>query len=227
MVDFNSLESKIKSYNDKFGFDFMSIEQGSDAWKKARAGVITASKAKDFLAKPGTLARQSLISSLVAQIAAGYPEEIPTAFTDWGIRHEPIAREMYSFEIGIDVREYSFIYKDESMRFGCSPDGITKNGGVEIKCPHNTKYHVEFLSFGKIKPEYMHQCQFSMWVTGFDSWDFVSFDPRMKTNNVHYKTIERDEKQMKRFDETAESFIKEMDEMLDKLGIEFGDQWKS
>ena len=70
------------------------------------------------------------------------------------------------------------------------------------------------------------QCQYSMWVFGYKSWAFAKYDPRMKKcSKFKTVTIERDEAMMKKFDERCAEFSKDVDAMLDKMGIEFGQQW--
>lgn len=203
------------------------FEQQTDKWHYQRLGVITASRAKDFLAKKGTAARDGYMAELIAEICTGQrAEQFTNAACQWGIDHEDEARAAFEFETGLEVIELPFVKKDDLCRFGCSPDGlIGDNSGFEVKCPYTSKVFVEFAVNGKIKPEYMHQCQFSMWVTGRESWYFANFDPRMKAKKLFWVKVGRDEKAMKALDAAAESFITEMDEKLSKLGFKFGDQW--
>ena len=71
--------------------------------------------------------------------------------------------------------------------------------------------------------------QFVMWVTGREWIDFCSYDPRMKgdtESRLHVIRIEKCSETMENFDIEIPKFIEEMDQMLGKLGFEFGDQWK-
>ena len=65
-----------------------------------------------------------------------------------------------------------------------------------------------------------------MWVTGYEAWYFANYDPRIKTKNLHWVLIERDESYMKKYNEAFKHFTKDMDSMLEKLGMEFGQQWQ-
>jgi hypothetical protein len=85
--------------------------------------------------------------------------------------------------------------------------------------------HIDFILNGIVKPEYITQCQFSMWVCGFDEWDFTSYHPMMKTKLTHFVTIKRDSELMKYFDEEVPRFVSEMDEKLKQIGISWGQQW--
>ena len=96
---------------------------------------------------------------------------------------------------------------------------------LELKCPWASRTYIEFVCADKIKPEYYKQCQFSMWVTDLEQWDFANFDPRMRTRKLHVVTIARDDKMMRQFDACGAEFLADMDIMLEQLGVEFGDQW--
>lgn len=172
--------------------------------------------------------RQGYMAELVGQIATGeLPEQMSFKQCDWGNEHEDSARALFELELGLDVEVPAFIYKDDSKRFGISPDGLIvgRKVGLELKCPFTTKVFIEFATCDKIKKEYIEQCQYSMWVTGYEAWYFANYDPRIKTKNLHWVLIERDQVFMDKYDEAAKSFTKDMDSMLEKMGLEFGQQW--
>ena len=173
--------------------------------------------------------RQGYMAELVGQIVTGLlPDEMSFKQCEWGNEHEDSARALFELELGVDVDVPAFIYKDDTKRCGISPDGLIagKKVGLELKCPFTTKVFVEFATCDKIKKEYMEQCQYSMWVTGYDAWYFANYDPRIKTKNLHWVLIERDETYMKKYDEAFKNFAKDMDLMLSKLSMEFGQQWQ-
>jgi len=172
--------------------------------------------------------RQGYMAELVGQIATGLlPEEMSFKQCEWGKEYEDEARAFFELEMGVDVDVPAFIYKDKNKRCGISPDGMIKGKkiGLELKCPYTTKVYIEFVTCDKIKKEYIEQCQYSMWVTGYEAWYFGSYDPRVKTKKLHYVLIKRDESFMTKYDEAEKNFIRDMDLMLDKIGMEFGDQW--
>ena len=172
--------------------------------------------------------RNGYLCELIAEIATGSPKEYATfKQTEWGHEHEDEARATFELETNLDVKEVAFIYKDESKRCGISPDGLIvgQDCGLELKCPYDTKVFIDFAINDKIKPEYIEQCQYSMWVTGFNSWYFASYDPRVKCKNLHYVKLERDEFFMEKYDLALENFNKELNQGLSKLGLEFGQQW--
>jgi len=175
--------------------------------------------------------RQGYLAELVAQVATGLiPSEMNFKQCEWGHEWEDAARAHFELALGVDVDVPAFIYKDKDMRFGISPDGLIKGEkiGLELKCPFTTKVYIEFLTCDKIKKEYIEQCQYSMWVTGYDAWYFANYDPRMidKSKRLHYVMIERDQGFMDKYDNASKQFIVDMDKMLKKSGVEFGSQWK-
>lgn len=178
--------------------------------------------------------RQTYMAELVAQVATGLiPEEMSFKQCEWGKDWEDVARAHLELALNVDVDVPAFIYKDDEMRFGISPDGLIKGlykgkkVGVELKCPFTTRVYIEFLTCEKIKQMYIEQCQFSIWVTGYDAWVFANYDPRMKVKSkrLHHVLVERDQKYMDKYDNASIQFIKDMDKMLLKSGVEFKSQW--
>lgn len=170
--------------------------------------------------------RNGYLHELIGQVCTcEIKEQVPFKQAEHGHENEDIARSIFEFETGKEVRQVGFIYKDDDQRAGISPDGLIvgEDSGLEIKCPWDTKWHIDFILAEKIKPEYIEQCQFSMWVTGYKSWYFASYDPRMKSKRLHYVTIERDEEFMKKYDEAYTVFIREMDKKLESIGFKFSD----
>lgn len=225
MKTIDEIRKELKSFESKLGFNPNDVGQGSLEWQTMKLGVGSASNADAFLAGKTTAKRLGYMAELVSQVATGIFPEINAKALSWGHDNEDAARSAYEFSTGEIVKEVPFIYKDESMRVGCSPDGKLLTKGLELKCPFSTRTFIEFLTSDKVKPEYIKQCQFSMWVTGADQWDFANYDPRMKKNMLHIITLDRDEKMMASFNDAVPQFMSEMDLMLKKIGIEFGEQW--
>jgi uncharacterized protein YunC (DUF1805 family) len=48
----------------------------------------------------------------------------------------------------------------------------------------------------------------------------------MKKKPMHIVTVKRDEEKQKTFDDLIPAFIEDMDSMLAKVGIKFGEQWE-
>lgn len=214
---------------DKFGFDGGEVEQGTTEWHRMRAGVITASKVHDIIKKGRakgsySAARQVYMNELIAQVCTGLlPDELTAKQVMWGKDNEPKALALYDPFEEKDIHQIAFIYGMD-MRCGVSPDALVNdNGGLEIKCPWTTSQYIDQLLGGDPKPEYLTQMQYSMWLTKREYWDFASYDPRMKKNNIKIVTHEPDLKLFEVFDNEIPKFIEDMDKKLASIGFNFSD----
>lgn len=220
------INSHLKEFEEKYNYKVIGAQQGSEAWFNIKLGVISASNASKVVAGKATATRATYMHTLCAQVLTGLHAEFSSAACDWGKDSEDAARASYEVMNNCKLTELPFIFKDSTFRTGCSPDAISENGrGVEIKCPANSANHMAFIATDKIKPEWNHQVQFTMWILGLDSWDFCSFDRRFKTKQLAIKTIARDSEMHKKMDDLIPAFIMDMDEMLMPLGIKYGSQW--
>jgi len=199
------------------------IEQGSEEWLNLRMGWITASKFKDVISNGrGGNPSKTRLSYMYQLAAEALSNERVEGFTneymEWGTATEPQARAMYEFDSGNETSEVAFIKWNNSNKIGISPDGlIGDNGGLEIKCPKTTTQIETYLS-GKMPSTHKPQVQGSMWVTGRDWWDFVSFDPRIDGAAGYFCVrVERDEKYIKELEEKCLAFEYELLEIIKKL----------
>lgn len=169
------------------------------------------------------------INELVAAVATELlPDEVNAKPLDWGKEHEEDARQAYSGQTFEVIDDIGFIYQDDSMRTGISPDGLVrgKSKGLELKCPWSSSIFIGFARRGGLKREEFIQCQFSMLVTGFDSWGFAKYDPRMKNcKKLHFIEIKRDEDMIEDLRKGLDDLLDDMDEALELMGLEFGRQW--
>lgn len=215
------------AFEKKYGIAIADAQQGSTMWQILKLGVISASNVNKAVAKAGSETRNTYLAELCAQICTGTFDELNSKYLEWGNFHEDAARSYYEFSTGNEVKQLPFVFKDDSFRMGCSPDGIVnETKGVEIKCPFNAVHFVKFLVEDKIKSEYVWQYQYSLWVMDATHWDFVQYHPSMKKNPMKILTVEKDEKIFKIFDELIPKFIEDLDKMLAKAGFRFGEQWE-
>lgn len=217
------------------GFDSMAIEQQSLEWQIMKLGVISASRAKDILSGATSRGYRGYVYELCTEISTKSPSRsacFRAKPTEHGNEFEPLARTKFSGITGKKVDQVGFIYKDESMRIGLSPDGVIydEDRGLELKCPWGPENHWEFIDTGLIpaadSDKWKKQVQMSMWITGCNGWYFGTFEPEMIKKGLMYDVFERDEKLMKLFDERVPQLIHDVDVLLDRAGYKFGDQWK-
>jgi len=169
------------------------------------------------------------MDELIASIATGkVKEEITAAQLQWGKDYEQEAQDAYSAFTFETVNNHGFIYMDDSMRAGISPDGMIEGQekGLELKCPYSSGVWAAFAGRGYIKKEEIVQVQFSLLATDYKSWSFAKFDPRnINCKKLHVVEIQRDEEMIDKLRTGLAEFIEDMDKALEVLGLNFGDQW--
>lgn len=224
MKTLQQIQTNLDSFSNNFGIDIPQDQGGTD-WLLMKLGVISASNVYKIMGKKDSETRKTYLMELVAQVCTGDSEELNSKYLDWGKQHEAQARSSYEFINGVKINNVPFIFKDETYREGCSPDGLLENKGIEIKCPYNPVHYVKFLIEDKIKSEYIWQAQYQMRITGAAEWDFVQYHPLMQKKPFKCLTIQRNEEMQSELNERIPEFISEMDSILEKIGIKFGEQW--
>ena len=160
----------------------LNCEQGTPEWREARLGKPSASNFGKLITnggKPSTSA-DKYISQLIAERLTGESEPIfVNEHMARGTELEPEAREHYEYITDELVEQVGFILHD-SKEYGCSPDGLIKDGGLEIKCPSNNT-HVHYLRYpDELVKTYYQQIQGCMMLTGAEWWDAFSYHPSME-----------------------------------------------
>ena len=201
--------------------------QCTKEWFKSRVGCLTASQAKDVLARSKTNGKPlkgyyDLIEKLMCERLTGEPVSSGlTQAMQWGIDHEDEARARYEDETGNLVDLVGFIPHPEIKYFGASPDGfVGKDGLLEIKCP-NTVTQIKRVKAGEVPEEYKAQMQVQLLCTGRKWVDFVSYDPRIngEFERFQFWTIryEPSEEELKDTERKCIEFLEEVDAELSKL----------
>ena len=190
--------------------------QGTDEWFAARLGKVTGTGFQKVLAKGQGKTRKAYMMQLAAERLTGLVEPSYTnGAMEWGTEHEPAARACYEAVNDVSVLQVGFAEYDSSI--GVSPDGFVDDDGIiEIKCP-NTTTHLETILSGKFPTTYKAQVQGILWVTGRKWCDFISYDPRMKSQRSYVIRVERDDEYINILAAETEVFLKELDELTDKI----------
>lgn len=112
--------------------------------------------------------------------------------TGWGLANEWLAIETYQERMLRDVRPAEFTVSWSLPYVGGTMDGLVgKDGGVEVKCPHNPVYHLNRSHQWKT---YQYQVHGYMWIFDLKWIDFISFDPRFPEHRqLIVETVRRDE----------------------------------
>lgn len=199
----------------------LNLDQGSDEWIAARTGLCTASRFKDILSGRGgkyKVVRKTYLYELVSErltgISKGFRE---TAEVRHGKEFENEARDAYSFITRNEVREIGITILDDNQFIGASPDGIVDpDGGIEVKC-FDTRRHVEIICEG-MPAELMPQVQGNIWIHNAKWWDFISYDPRIKSDkNIYIQRIMRDDKYIGMLKNECFKFTDEVQTTIDKI----------
>jgi hypothetical protein len=195
------------------------IAQASLEWMLLRAGKITASEADALVSptgkiKDGDAVQTYLTQKLVEKWVGGPLPALQGTFDmTQGQLLEERARPAFTIHTGIEVTTAAFIESDDG-RCGCSPDAMVgESAGVEIKCP-TMPIHVGYLLAGKLPKQYAVQVQFSLFVTGFHTWHFFSYNRQFPPLHL---VITRDENFQKAIACALEDFLKLLDASMLRL----------
>ncbi len=205
-------------------------------WTLARSGVVTASELSNLVTplaktKDGEGPKTYLIEKLAEQWIGG-PLPSFTAFaTEQGTILEEEAIPFAEFNFGLKIRQVGFV-STMAGKVGCSPDGLIgfdekqfsdtaptdyrpvgTESGIEIKCPQLVN-HIKYLMAGEVPKEYLAQIHGSMFVTGAQSWHFLSY---RRGFPALFLRVERDEKWQAAIAEAVEQFLADLDNARARL----------
>jgi putative phage-type endonuclease len=191
------------------------IQQGTQEWREARVGLVTASRIADVIARTKSgwgASRAAYMAQLVAERLTGVPAETyQSAAMVHGIETEAEARAAYAWHQDVDVEEAGFVLHPSIAESGASPDGLVgADGLVEIKCPA-THTHIETLLGATAPTRYAAQIHWQMACTGRRWVDFVSYDPRMPEDmRLFVQRVERDDKIIRDLEEQVSLFLSDV-----------------
>lgn len=162
--------------------------QGTDEWKQARAGVITASMFKTARERlksgankgqPTEAARNYAFRTAIERISK---EPLDEGFETWQMKRghelEPAARTCHEQHAQVVVDVCGFVTTPDAL-FGASADGLVgMDGGAEYKCLVSPERLRDTLVLNDIS-DFMDQVQGGMWITGRVWWDFCIYCPAL------------------------------------------------
>ena len=193
------------------GLITLDCAQGSEEWLSARLGIPTATGFENIVTATGKKSASYIkyMAELIEESILGGGDTFKSGFMERGNQLEPQARAAYEFLTGNDVIQVGGVYLNENRDVMVSPDGLIPSlkKGLEIKCPKMST-HIRYLLEGGVPAEYVIQVQANLWVTGYETWDFVSYCPEYQKQTLYLFTAARDKKLMKAFDEHIQQFVK-------------------
>lgn len=201
----------------------IDVPQGSDEWRAARCGRVTASCMDAVLAKIKTgeaAARRDYRAQIVAEILTGQPQDSTYENEEmrWGKEQEPFARAAYEVAADVLVDQVGLVLHPSIDRAAASPDGIVGPDGVlEIKAP-KTATHLQYLLDARVPPKYEPQIMWQLACTGRAWADFVSYDPRLPEKmRLFVARLPRNEERIKELEREVIGFLVDVDRMLETV----------
>lgn len=201
-----------------------SFEQGTSEWKAARAGKVTASRAKDARSRLKSGLPSSEQKKYAAQIAVERISKQPMddVFETWqmreGTKQEPFARQAYEEATGNLVEEVGAIATDDEL-FLYSPDGLCGDDGlVEIKSLFSADRMLQIVAEGDLG-DFIDQCMFGLWLTGRKWIDLVIWCPALESIGLKLtiRRIHRDENEIEALEADLMAFAKTVREAESKF----------
>ncbi|MCK1459195.1 YqaJ viral recombinase family protein [Bradyrhizobium sp. 2] len=205
------------------------LVQGTEEWRRARAGSLGASRLHEAVARTKTgygASRANIMAELICERLTGAPaDKFVTAAMQAGTETEPEARDAYSFYTGQTVRQVGLIRHRSIEQSHASPDGLIGDDGMlEIKCPQPAA-HMETLLTQKIPEKYVTQMMWQMACSGRKWVDYVSYNPSFPENlRLFIRRVPRDDKRINDLETEIAGFLLEMAVKLSELNSIYGEK---
>ncbi len=201
--------------------EIVECEQGTDEWFQARAGIITASRFADVMAKTPKgnadgATRKKYLYQLAGEILTGEVHETyKNNHMDRGRVMEAAAREDYIFWSDVDIDQFKQIGFAKRAYFGCSPDHlIGDNGVLEIKTALPS-IMIDLAESGTDFPsEHKPQCQGALLVLNREFVDLKVYWPKMP--NLTYRAY-RDEPYIKNLRSEIDRFRNDLLDLVERM----------
>jgi putative phage-type endonuclease len=163
------------------------VEQRSPEWYAQMTTVISASEIGNLFASARTRAKLVMAKTqpyVPRSMSHAVPSTMMSAF-DWGIRFEPVVKQIYEYKYGVTVKELGRLTHPTDSRCTASPDGLViscprnerKGRLIEIKCPVTREID------GSVPKDYYAQMQLQLQVTGLKKCDYIEAEFSSKYND--------------------------------------------
>lgn len=201
-------------------FTRLPVEQGSQEWLDARVGLITGTRAHQLLTTAAT--RKTLMGKILSEIDSG--ESADKAF---GSDRMDLAHEMegnaeveYCFTNDCELTDTkSFIVSDVYRYAALSPDGFPcEEGAIEIKCL-NKDNQCKWMIADTVDKSYLHQMEWTCFVTGKKWCDYVSLCPDLKSMRYWQKRFFLTDERRAEIEKIYLAFESELEGHLERFGV--------
>lgn len=202
--------------------EIFDCEQGSDEWWSLKVGTLTASYFSSVLSEGEGITRRNLLYRLAGEVLSKIPaESYENLAILRGKRDEPLSLADHELKRAIDITRIGFVRRTV-RRFsgdfivGCSPDGlIGDDGGIESKSMKPELIVALMEGKGHFPSQFKAQVQGNLWVTGRKWWDLKIYYESMPLSPVY--RAERDEPYIEKLSNACESFLYELDKLVERL----------
>ena len=199
--------------------NILTMPQRSPEWFDARKGKISGTRFGQAI----STRKNKLIYELLAEQLSDYvfPDDYISDDMQFGIDNEPVARELYSKQSGIDWREVGMIQSEIIQINTASPDGLSPDNSIvlEIKCTRNLDVHLQRF-FEGIESQYMNQIMnYFVVADEVKQVHFVSYCPASETKPLIVYVFER-EHYIDLINESREK-LRAIEEKLNKMIVEY------
>lgn len=200
----------------------LDLAQGTDEWRRARAGSLGASQIHEAIAKTKTgwgASRASRMAALVIERLTGIPQDTyQNAAMLHGIETEPEARAAYEFYSDADVQLVGLATHPTIPGTHASPDGLVgADGLLEIKCPQPAQ-HLATLGGEAIPDKYAIQMLWQMRCCDRAWCDFASYNPAFpESMKLHVQRFHRNDARIADLEFEVGKFLSELDDTVRRL----------
>ena len=209
---------------------------GTDSWKDARRGLVTASRFGDVMTEPRTKAAKE--AGMMSDTARSYMLELvasaitgqdrvggKSAAMERGVDMEADAIDAYAEAKFTEVAAGRLLIRDG---IGATPDGFVEEdeegpGIIEVKCPES-KRHLETWMSKQVPDDYVEQVQGQLWVSGRAWCDFISFDDRFPlAMRLVIIRVQRDEALIEALDRKVGAFRRSVGQHIASIRLFLAD----
>lgn len=156
------------------------LQQGTDEWRAARCGLLTASEMKLIVTPTGkAAANEKEKTHLYELLAQRITRHVPPSFQSFdmirGKEDECDARILYGQKYA-PVEECGFVTNDRwGFTLGWSPDGLVGSDGFIEAKSRLPKYQIETIIKQEMPTDYVMQVQTALLVSERKWCDFISY----------------------------------------------------
>ena len=160
------------------------MQSESKAWHSERTKRIAASNFGRIMNRRKNMYPNSIIKQLLT------PSNFTSVACQWGKENEKVALSCYERLKSVKVTACGLIVNTSWPWLGCSPDGLTDDRPIEVKCPYvwrekdiieacsNKTFFMKLLDGVpklKVKHNYYYQCQGTVAIMGCSDIDFIVY----------------------------------------------------